>query len=142
MGIAWDEISISTNKKLQIVDITRDVIEIVENGKVKDGTVTIFNPHVTCAVCINEHDPELWEDLLEAYQRLVPLKGNYHHNAKYGGMSGEQNAHAHILNTLIGQSVSLPVKSGDLVLGTWQSVLFVELDGSRGRKLVVQIAGK
>jgi secondary thiamine-phosphate synthase enzyme len=142
MNIIWDEINVSTDKRLKIIDITQDVREIVENGKVREGTVTIFNPHVTCAVCINEHDPELWEDLLEAYQKLAPLRGNYRHNAKYSSIPGEQNTHAHILNTLIGHSVNLPVKDGRLVLGTWQSVLFVELDGGRRRKLTVQVTGK
>ena len=140
MEIVWDEINISTDKRLEVIDITEDVRKIVENKKVKDGTVTIFNPHVTCAICINEHDSELWEDLLEAYQKLAPLKGNYRHNAKYSGMPGEQNTHAHILNTLIGNSVNLPVRGGKLILGTWQSVLFIELDGSRKRKLTVQLA--
>ncbi len=142
VNIVWGEINVSTDKRFKIIDITQDVRKIVENGKVKEGTVTIFNPHVTCAVCINEHDTELWEDLLEAYQKLAPLKGNYRHNAKYSGIQGEQNTHAHILNTLIGASVNLPVRDGKLILGTWQSVLFVELDGCRRRKLTVQVTGK
>lgn len=142
MKIMWDEVHAHADDKLKVIDITQDVKEIVEKAQVEDAVVTVFNPHVTSAVCINEHDQELWEDLLRAYERLVPLRAGYRHNAKYNGIPGEQNAHAHILNTLIGQSVSLPVRNGKLILGTWQSILFIELDGGKRRTLTVQVAGE
>ena len=141
MQIIWDEIPVYSDEHLKVIDITAEVRKITEKEKIKDGTVNIFNPHVTSAICVNEHDPDLWEDLLQAYQKVAPLKGDYRHNAKYRGMPQEQNTHAHILNTLIGQSVSLPIREGKLILGTWQSVLFIELDGRKRRKLTVQLMG-
>jgi len=139
MEIFWDEIPVFTKEYLKVVDITNKVQEIVDNRKVKEGSVLIYNPHVTCAITINEPDPELWDDLLEAYQRLVPLKADYKHNAKYRGIPREENAHAHILNTFIGQSVRIPVREGRLLLGTWQAILYIELDGGKQRNLIVQI---
>ena len=142
MKITWGEIHVCADDKLKVIDITQDVKEIAENAQVKDAVVTVFNPHVTSAVCVNEHDPELWKDLLQAYERLVPLRAGYRHNARYNGIPGEQNAHAHILNTLIGQSVSLPLRDGKLIMGTWQSILFIELDGGKRRTLTVQVTGE
>ncbi len=138
MEIFWDEIPVFTKEYLKIVDITDKVEDTVKKRKVKQGSVLIYNPHVTCAITINEPDPELWDDLLEAYQRLIPLKADYHHNAKYRGIPGEENAHAHILNTFIGQSVKIPIRDGRLLLGTWQAILYIELNGGKQRNLIVQ----
>ena len=138
MEIFWDEIPVSTREHLKVVDITDKVESIVEKRKVREGNIFVYNPHVTSAITINEPDPELWDDLLTAYQRLVPLKADYHHNAKYRGIPHEENAHAHILNTFIGQSVTIPIREGKLLLGTWQAVLFIELDGGKKRNLIVQ----
>ena len=138
MEIFWDEIPIQTKEYLKVVDITDKVQHILQARGVRNGSVLLYNPHVTCAVTINENDPELWQDLLEAYQRLAPLKADYKHNAKYRGIAREENAHAHILNTLIGQSVTIPVRNGNLLLGTWQAVLYIELDGGKKRTLIVQ----
>ncbi|NQS88579.1 YjbQ family protein [Patescibacteria group bacterium] len=142
MKVVWEEVEMYSEEYLNVMDFTEKVRSLVVKSKVKEGIVNIFNPHVTCAICVNEDDPDLWQDLLEAYQKIAPVKGNYHHNAKYRGMSREQNAHAHILNTLIGSAVSLPIRQGKLTLGTWQSVLFVELDGGKHRRILVQIMGE
>lgn len=142
MKIVWEEVEMYSEEYLNVMDFTEKVRSLVVKSKVKEGVVNIFNPHVTCAICVNEDDPDLWQDLLEAYQKIAPVKGNYRHNAKYRGMSREQNAHAHILNTLIGSAVSLPIRQGKLTLGTWQSVLFVELDGGKHRRILIQIMGE
>ena len=139
MEILWDEIPVFTEEYLKVIDITDKVQQIIREKKVNEGSILIYNPHVTSAITVNEPDPELWDDLLEAYQRLVPLKANYKHNAKYRGIPREENAHAHILNTFIGQSVTIPIREGRLLLGTWQEVLYIELDGGKRRNLIVQI---
>jgi len=142
MKIIWEEVEMYSEKYLNVMDFTEKVRSLVVKSKVKEGVVNIFNPHVTCAICVNENDPDLWQDLLEAYQRIAPVKGDYRHNAKYQGMPGEQNAHAHIINTLMGSAVSLPIRQGNLILGTWQSILFIELDGGKHRRITVQIMGE
>ena len=142
MRMFWSEIPVYSEEYLKVIDITREVKRLVEKSGIREGTVTIYNPHVTSAVAINEPDPELWRDLLGTYERLVPLKADYAHNAKYRGIPREENAHAHILNTLIGSSVSVPIKGGELALGTWQAVLFIELDGGKRRRLTVQVVGE
>ncbi len=131
------DIEVRTEKQLQVVDITKEVGKHLVD--VDEGSLTLFVPHTTAALTIQEADEELWDDMLEIYKRLVPLKNNYKHNAKYGDMTAEQNAHAHILSSLIKPSVHIPVKDGKMVLGTWQRVLFIELDGGRARKVMMYI---
>jgi len=135
-------ISVKTDKKLQILDVTRDVSKIVGESGVSEGLVNLWVPHSTAAVAVNEHDTDLWEDILSAIRRLVPVNGDYHHNAKYRWSSREQNAHAHILNCMIKPDVNIPLQGGRMQLGTRQSILFMELDGPRSRLIRVQVTGE
>ena len=135
-------VPVRTGKKLEILDVTNDVEKIAEESGVKDGLVNLWVPHTTAALAVNEHDTDLWEDILSTMERLVPVKGDYRHNAKYGWSSREQNAHAHILNCMIKPDVTIPVQGGRLRLGTWQSILFIELDGPRSRSIRVQVTGE
>ena len=136
------EVYVSTEKKMEIKDVTEEIEGIVEESTIKNGLVNIWAPHATAAVAVNERDAELWEDILAAMERLAPIKGNYRHNAKYGWNPHEQNAHAHILNCLIKPDVTIPLSSSQLLLGTWQSILFIEMDGPRRRSINVQIMGE
>jgi len=142
MKMFWSEIPVYTEEYLKVINITHEVERVVGESGIRQGTITIYNPHVTSAIAINEPDSELWQDLLNTYKRLVPLKADYQHNAKYKGIPREENAHAHILNTLIGSSVAIPIREGRLLLGTWQAVLFIELDGGKRRRLIVQVVGE
>jgi len=125
-----------------ILDVTGDVRSIVEESNVKNGLVNLWVPHATAAIAVNEHDTDLWEDILKTFERLVPIKDDYRHNAKYSWTAGEQNAHAHILNCLIKPNVTIPVENGRMQLGTWQSILFIEMDGPRTRRVHVQVMGE
>lgn len=129
------EISVKSEKQLQIIDITDKVKDSID---IEDGFVDVFVPHTTAAITVQEPDRDLWKDLLNTYRRLVPLEGDYEHNAKYSSTSSERNAHAHILSSLIKPSVEIPVEKGKPILGTWQSILFVELDGPRNRKVKIK----
>ena len=142
MKIHTGNISLKTGKKFEIVDITEDVHKVIEGSGVERGLVNLWIPHTTAALAVNEHDPDLWEDILSAMTRLVPVKADYRHNAKYGWSPGEQNAHAHILNCLIKPGVNVPLENGKMKLGTWQSILFIELDGPRSRSLHIQVMGE
>ncbi len=127
---------------MEILDVTSRVNELINRSGIKNGLINIWVPHTTAAIMVNERDPDLWEDIIATMERLVPIKGNYHHNAKYGWMPSEQNAHAHILNCLIKPSVTLTIENGRLLLGTWQSILFVEMDGPQTRRVQVHVIGE
>ncbi|MEM2915584.1 MAG: secondary thiamine-phosphate synthase enzyme YjbQ [Candidatus Bathyarchaeia archaeon] len=136
------EVSVSTRKKMEVLNVTGKISEIIEKSKIKNGLVNIWVPHATATIAVNEHDTDLWEDVLTAMERLVPTKADYRHNSKYGWNPLEQNAHAHILNCLIKPNVVIPLEEGKMQLGTWQSILFIEMDGPRTRSIYVQIIGE
>jgi len=142
MNFYSQELRISTRKRMEILDITEDVHRIVMKSGIKNGLVNLWVPHATAAIAVNEHDTDLWEDIMNILQKIAPLKGDYRHNAKYRWSVGEQNAHAHILNCLIKPGVSIPLENGRMHLGTWQSILFIEMDGSRSRRVHVQVMGE
>ena len=126
---------------MEIQDITNTITQVVEESKIENGLVHLWVPHATAAIAVNEHDTDLWADILTVLERLAPMNSNYRHNAKYSRLANEQNAHAHILNCLIKPSVTVPLENGKMQLGTWQSVLFIEMDGSRTRQIQVQVIG-
>ena len=141
-----DEFSLRSKERVEIIDITSYIEEIVEKSEVKNGFVLAYTGHVTACLTINENDQELLEDIKENLLRLVPIdpemvKTRYRHNDKYSSMPGEQNTHAHILATLIKPSLMVPIENGRLRLGTWQSLFFFELDGPRSRNIQVQVWG-
>ncbi len=124
---------VKTARKYQVIDITPRVQEIVEQDGSTDGLCCIFVPHATAAVTINENaDPNIGEDLQDALAKLIP-EGIWRHDRIDG------NAAAHIKAAILGPSETVPVKDGRLVLGTWQSLMLVEFDGPRQRKVIVQI---
>ncbi|MCD6470287.1 YjbQ family protein [Candidatus Bathyarchaeota archaeon] len=134
--------SIQSRRKMEVIDVTSRVSEIVERSGVKNGLANVWIPHTTAAIAVNEHDMDLWDDILTVMEKLVPIKGNYRHNAKYGWIPREQNAHAHILNCLIKPAVTLPIENGRMLIGTWQSILFIEMDGPRTRTVYVHVLGE
>ena len=128
--MAWKRLSIKTPAKQEIVDITERVARAVRESALSDGLCTIFVPHTTAAITINENaDPAVKEDILNALGRLVPAGPHYKH--------AEGNAHAHIRASFLGHSVTVPIEAGKLTLGTWQGILFCEFDGPRQREVWV-----
>lgn len=123
---------ISTTAREQIRLITDDVNAALSGLTRDDGICTIVVPHTTCAISVNENaDPDVLTDLTEALRAVVP-KVRFRH--------GEGNSDAHFLSMLIGPSLTWPYRTGRLVLGTWQGVYFVELDGPRERKVTVYVS--
>ncbi len=123
------------------MDLTDRVEGFVSESGIKNGFLLIWEPHTTATLAVNEADPDLWQDILDKFKELVPVQGNYRHNKKYGGIPREQNAHAHILNCLSGSCLNIPLMGGRLALGTWQRILFIELDGPRSRRVLLQAMG-
>jgi secondary thiamine-phosphate synthase enzyme len=122
---------VRTAAREQILIITRDVDEALSSMTAGDGICTIVVPHTTCAISVNENaDPDVPADLTRALRAMIP-------NVRFE--HGEGNSDAHLLSMIIGASLTWPYRNGKLVLGTWQGVYFVELDGPRERKCTVYV---
>ncbi len=126
------EISLSTSKRNELVDITNEVKDIVKQSKVKQGICVVYCPHTTAAITINESaDPAVQRDILVNLAKLIPENGDYQHS--------EGNSDSHIKSSIIGASETLIIKDNNLILGTWQCIYFAEFDGPRQRKVIVKI---
>ena len=130
---AMTELRIRTAAKREMVDLTARVVEIVARSGLAEGLCSVYVPHATAAVVINENDdPNVCTDVLDALDRLIPA-GIWRHDRVDG------NAASHIQATLLGPGETIPVKDGLLQLGTWQAVMLVELDGPRERRVLVSV---
>ena len=130
--ITMNKIQISTQSRCQLVDITEKIRDVVKAKGLTDGTVTVFIPHTTAGVTINENaDPDVCHDLLEKLANLIP-----HHEPYY--LHGEGNSDAHLKASLMGSSVRVIVENGRLQLGTWQSIYLAEFDGPRRREVWIE----
>jgi secondary thiamine-phosphate synthase enzyme len=133
---------LETREPIQFLDITDHVVDVVRAAGLREGLVTIFSRHTTAAVCIQEAEPLLIEDLCDFLQRSAPPENHYRHNdfrVRTVHMHDDEspNGHAHCLQLMLGASESVPVADGELALGTWQRIFLVELDGPRPRREVV-----
>ncbi|MEM2463988.1 MAG: secondary thiamine-phosphate synthase enzyme YjbQ [Candidatus Bathyarchaeia archaeon] len=142
MKIYLTELSIKSRERMQIINVTSEVSGVIERSGIRDGLANLWVPHTTAAITVNEHDPDLWMDILAVMERIAPIKGDYRHNAKYRWAQSEQNAHAHILNSLIKPFLTIPIADGRMLLGMWQSILFIEMDGPQTRTIQIQIIGE
>lgn len=125
-------ITVHTEAPQQVIDITHTARLVVRESGVTRGTCQVFVPHTTAAATINENtDPNVKQDLLNILESIVPSTGTYLHT--------EGNAHAHAKASLIGQTVTVFIESGQLVLGTWQSIYLCEFDGPRTRNVLFRV---
>jgi secondary thiamine-phosphate synthase enzyme len=122
---------VPTAYRIEAVDITRLLNDIIKNNKWSDGVITVYCPHTTAAITINEAaDPDVQSDILKSLSKLIPFRDNYEHM--------EGNSDAHIKSSIIGPSQQVIVENGRLALGTWQGIFFCEFDGPRSRKVHVK----
>lgn len=127
-----ETLSVSTSERLDLVDITSQVAHEVSKSSVDTGTVTIYVPHTTCGVTINESaDPDVERDIKMHLTKLVPKDGGFRHS--------EGNSDSHIKTSMIGSSENIFIESGKLVLGTWQGIFLCDFDGPRTRKVYIKI---
>ena len=124
---------IQTTTRTEIIDITDRVRTVVKENGIKDGICVISTRHTTSSIIINENERGLKNDILEMLENLIPENKSYTHNQI------DNNAHAHLRAVLLGMSEIVPVEDGHLVLGTWQSIFFVELDGPRKRSVNIKM---
>ena len=136
-----DCIQLATTAPIQLIDITAQVREQVHASGVRHGLVTLISKHTTARVNLNEREERLQQDMVTFLKRLVPRDGDYGHNI--APVDDRDNAHAHLLGLFANASEGIPVADGELLLGEWQSIFFVELDGPRAkRQVTVQLLGE
>ena len=125
-------IKVETTKRNQMIDITKDIINLVKDSRVSEGYVLVFVPHTTAAITINEgSDPDVASDIIRTLQNMMPEHDSYKHV--------EGNSDSHTKASFFGSSEILLVENNQLVLGTWQHIFFYEGDGPRNRKVFVKI---
>jgi secondary thiamine-phosphate synthase enzyme len=136
MKIVQKECHVSTRRRSEMVDVTRQVEAAVREAAIRNGDVIIFCPHTTAAITINENaDPDVVHDVRLALDEMVP-------RSNPGFRHSEGNSDAHTKSSLVGCSEQVFIKEGALVLGTWQAIYFCEFDGPRSRRVIVQVRGE
>jgi len=128
------ELHFNTAGEIDVVNITGMVEKAVKDSGIRNGLVTVFIPGATGAITTIEFEPNLVQDFKDILEKLIPKTGRYRHPV---------NGHSHLRASILGPSLSVPVADGNLILGTWQQIVFVELDvRPRSRRLIVQIIGE
>jgi len=136
MKIVQGEFGVSTRSQSQMVDVTDRVAAAARDSGIRNGQVTVFCPHTTAAITINENaDPSVTHDVLLTLDELIPRS-----NRRYRHSEG--NSDAHCKSSLVGCSEQILIQDGRLVLGTWQGIYFCEFDGPRSRTVIVQVRGQ
>ena len=126
------QISASTKKSEEFIDITYLINEAIRKSSVQNGIATIYCPHTTAGITINENgDPDVVRDIIATLDKVFPVEGDYRHF--------EGNSHAHIKSSYVGVEKTIIINEGKLLLGTWQSVYFCEFDGPRNRKVFIKV---
>lgn len=136
MEIMKYELYKKSSKRVEIIDITTDINDILSRCKIDEGLINIFAVHSTAGIVVNENESRLINDFENSLEKLIPENNNYGHDQI------DNNADSHIRAFYIGSSETIPFSGKSLTLGTWQSVFFVELDGPRNRKFIVTVMGK
>ena len=127
------EIRLRSQKKYQVFDLTEPVAKAVRESGVAEGLCNVYVAHATAAIVINENDdPNLCDDLLDALDKLVP-EGVWRHDRV------DNNGAAHLKSAILGPGETIPVRDGKLLLGRWQAIMLVDLDGPRERRVVVTV---
>ncbi len=139
MAVVSKTIKIHSKRENDLIDITEDAQKTVQESKIKSGTVTIFVSGSTGALTTIEFEPGLKKDFPKMLERLAPKDIEYGHEQ----MWHDGNGHSHVKASLVGPSITIPFTNGELMLGQWQQIVFIELDTrARNRTLVLQIMGE
>ena len=139
MRIITEYIQLSTQGHTDIIDITPQVAQRLQSAGIKNGIVNISVVGSTGALTTCEYEPGLIKDIQEAFEKLIPEGKSYHHNDAWG----DGNGHAHVRASLAGSSLSVSFNGGELILGTWQQIIFIDFDNRpRQRKIALQFLGE
>ena len=126
----------NTSKRIEFINITNKVEELVKKSGIKEGLVLVNAMHITASVFINDEEPGLKQDFVEWLHKLVDTKKDYKHN-----LTGEDNAYAHLMRTIMGREVVVAVTNGKLDFGPWEQIFYLELDGQRKKRVMVKVIG-
>lgn len=130
-----EKISVRTDRRVDLIDITGQIQNIVSKSKIKEGVCFLFCPHTTAGLTINENaDPQVKRDIINTLNKVVPENAGYSHT--------EGNADSHIKSSLFGSTLTVFIEDGQLAFGTWQGIYFCEGDGPRSREVWVNILEK
>jgi secondary thiamine-phosphate synthase enzyme len=125
--------SVPTQKRNQMIDVTDEVADLVREHGIRAGMAIVYVPHTTAAATINENaDPDVQHDLLKKLETLIPKSESYYQH-------GEGNSDSHVKTSLVGNSVTVLIENGGLILGRWQGIYFCEFDGPRQRDMIVKL---
>jgi secondary thiamine-phosphate synthase enzyme len=139
MSVVTKELSFQTRGEVELIDLTAQINGALRETDIEAGIVTIFVPGATGAVTTIEYEPGLIQDLPDALERLFPKAIEYQHELRWH----DGNGHSHIRAAFLGPSLTVPFKDQSMLLGTWQQVIFVELDvRRRSRRVILQILGE
>lgn len=144
MKVSHTLLRFETEHGINLHDISQEVQRCIDDSGVQNGTAVIGSLHTTTAITINEHEMRLLDDVKTFLTRIIPPDDRYLHNdihLRDCPQDEPENAHSHLASMLLGNSESVAIVDGQLMLGQWQSIMLVELDGSRQRKVSVQIMG-
>ena len=130
-----------TNERMQLINITDRINDIVRKSGIRDGLVHLQSLHTTTAVFINEWQDALLGDVRTLLHELVPRERSWRHNDMEQSDCERRNADSHLRGMMLGQSLCLQVRNSAVLLGTWQSIVLAEFDGPRSRSLSVQVSG-
>ncbi len=127
------EMSLQTKRRDQMIDVTREIEQLIQDKSIKEGTVIVYCPHTTAGITINENaDPDVKHDMLMRLDEVYPWEHE-------GYLHGEGNSAAHLKASTVGSSQTVIISSGELLLGTWQGIYFCEFDGPRHRHYYVKV---
>jgi secondary thiamine-phosphate synthase enzyme len=141
LTIHGETIIVQTDERLELVDLTVQVMEFVRRFNIREGLVSLWSMHTTCTLFINEFQTALLSDIRHFLEQMVARDAEWMHNDPKHSDCDRMNADSHLRALLLGHSLTLQVSGGEVVLGQWQRVLMAELDGPRARSLRIQIFG-
>src|SRR6516164_6449921 len=141
LTIHGETIVISTDQRIELVDLTNRIMELARKFNVREGLVSLWSMHTTCALFINEFQVALLSDIKRFLEQMVARDAEYMHNDPKHSDCDRMNADSHLRAMLLGHNLTLQISGGEVVLGQWQRILMAELDGPRARSLRVQIFG-
>lgn len=145
MSIEHHILNIDTETGIGIYNLTPQITQLLESSPITNGQVLVFSRHTTTAIAINEYETRLLDDIKVYLKKLAPPEDKYLHNDLHLRVvppDEPENAHSHLMAMTLSTSEVIPVIDKKLGLGTWQSVLFFELDGPRSRTVSMQISGE
>jgi secondary thiamine-phosphate synthase enzyme len=141
LRVSASTLTVETGGRVELIDVTERVSDLVRAAGIREGIVSLWSMHTTCALFINEAQQALHADIKRMLEQMVARDGEWMHNDPDHSDCDRLNADSHLRAMLLGHSITLQISGGEIVLGQWQRTLMAELDGPRARTLRVQVMG-